>query len=146
MVTDEEPPTALRQVETPGRRRRLLSPQQLTELAQQDWRVLGLLVRFRSGERVGEELISELLPAVRARSARWRLVRLYGREDLRQELAAELLHVARTLPLTRADFITRRLMLAAARRVTRRLEREWYRQLEQARLSELDGASWQDER
>lgn len=145
MVTDDEPPPILQQVETPNRRKRLLSPEQLTKLAQQDWRVLGLLVRLRSGEPVADELLTELLPAVRGRSARWRPVRLYGRDDLQQELAAELLRVARSVPLTRADFVTRRLMLAAARRVTRRLEREWYRQLEQVRLTELDGASGRDE-
>ena len=143
MVTDAEEPAVLRQLAV-GPARRSLSPEQLTELGQQDWRVFGLLVRFRAGEPVGEELLDELLPLVRSRSARWRVVRLYGRDDLLQELEAELLRRARTLPIKRADFVTRRLMLAAARQVTRRLEREWYRQLDQVRLSEIAGASWKD--
>jgi hypothetical protein len=65
---------------------------------------------------------------------------LYGRNDLRQELIVEVLRLGKTLPLTRPDFLTRRLMLGAAKRLTRRLEGEWYRQLEQTSLMELDGA------
>ena len=43
------------------------------------------------------------------------------------------------------DFLTRRLMLAASKRLTKRLEREWYRQLEQLRLSDLDVEAEEDE-
>ena len=58
-------------------------------------------------------------------------VRIYGRGDLRQELILELLRTARTIPLRSPTFLIRRLVLNAAKNVTRRLEREWYRQLEE---------------
>jgi hypothetical protein len=58
-------------------------------------------------------------------------VRIYGRDDLRQELALELLRSARQIPLHKPAYLTRRLMLDATKRLTRRLEREWYRQLDE---------------
>lgn len=121
------------------RRKRTFSPGQLASFARRDQRVFDLLVRYRDGEPVAESIVSELLPAVRVKAGRMSPQRpLYGRNDLRQELIIEVLRLGKSMPLVRPDFVTRRLMLGAAKRVTRRLEREWYRQVEQVRLSELD--------
>lgn len=145
MAMDEEPELVIQQLEARGRRRRALGAEQLHRLVQQDWRLYGLLTRYRAGESAMEEILTELLPAVDGRSSRYRPVRLYGRDDLAQELSTELIRLARSMPLTRSDFLTRRLMLGAAKRVTRRLEREWCRQLETTLLSDLDGTGEEDE-
>jgi len=131
MGTNHGPAVVLQQLLASDRRKRSLHPQLYRAFGQQDQRVFGLLIRFQSGEQVAESLLTELLPAVDAKVARLRAVRLYGRDDLRQELAAEILYVARRLPVRRSAFITRRLILQATRRLTRRLEREWYRQLDE---------------
>ena len=131
MVTNQRPGLVLQQLMASDRRDRSIDPELLSAFGEQDLRVFGLLDRFRSGEPVADSLISELLPAVDAKVARLRAVRLYGRDDLRQELVAEIMYVARRLPLRRPAFVTRRLMLQATRRLTRRLEREWYRQLDE---------------
>ena len=131
MVTNHGPELVLRQLLASDRRERSVHPEVLRAFGEQDQRVFGLLTRFRSGEQVADCLITELLPVVDAKVARLRAGRLYGRDDLRQELAAEILYVARRLPLRRPAFITRRLILQATRRLTRRLQREWYRQLDE---------------
>jgi len=131
MVTNHGPELVLQQLLASDRRERSVHPELLRAFGEQDQRVFGLLTRFRSGEQVADCLITELLPAVDAKLARLRGGRLYGRDDLRQELAAEILYVAQRLPLRQPAFITRRLILQATRRLTRRLEREWYRQLDE---------------
>jgi len=68
---------------------------------------------------------------VEAKYVRMSAVGVYGRGDLRQELIAEVFYVAGRLPLKRPDYVTRRLMLSAAKRLARRLEREWHRQLDE---------------
>ena len=138
MVTTTDPEVVVEEV-LAKRRKRTYSPGQLAAFARRDQRVFDLLVRFRSGERVDHLIVAELLPAVRDKAGKMNpQPPLYGRNDLRQELIIEVLRVSKRIPLTRPDFLTRRLMLWAAKRLTRRLEREWYRQLEQARLSDLD--------
>ena len=138
MVTSTDPEIAVEELVV-TRRKRTFSPGQLASFARRDQRVFDLLLRYRGGEHVAESIVSELLPAVRDKAGRMSPQRpLYGRNDLRQELVIEVLRLGKTMPLARPDFVTRRLMLGAAKRVTRRLEREWYRQLEQVRLSELD--------
>ena len=67
----------------------------------------------------------------KTKAGRMSPIGLYGRGDLRQELIAEVMYVARHLPLKRPNFVTRRLMLAAAKRLARRLEREWYQRLDE---------------
>jgi hypothetical protein len=131
MVTNEGPELVLQQVKASDRRKRSISPELLERFRQQDLRVFDLLLRYRTGEPVAEALLAELLPAVQAKAERMSPVRLYGRGDLRQELVADLLCVARRLPLRGPNFVTRRLMLAAARRLARRLERAWYWQLDE---------------
>jgi len=131
MVTIDEPALVLQQLAAKDRRKRSIHPELLDRFARQDQRVFDLLVRYRAGEQVLDGIVAELLPAVHAKAERLSAVRLYGRDDLRQELIAEIIYVARQLPLRRPAFVARRLMLAAARRLTRRLERAWYRQLEE---------------
>jgi len=114
----------------------------LQQVGQQDLRVFDLLIRYRAEEPVAEALVAELLPAVEAKAGRMSPVGLYGRGDLRQELIAEVMYVAVRLPLKRPNFVTRRLMLAAAKRLARRLEREWFRQLDEW-YRQADGASRQ---
>ena len=152
MVTNPQPALFLEQLDASHRRKRSIDPELLERLAQQDNRVLELLLRHRSGEPVEDAIVAELLPAVGAKSGRMSPVRLYGRDDLRQQLIAEIFHVARKLPLRRPDYVTRRLMLGAAKRLTRRLEREWflqlaewYQQLDSTTPQESDGDSAEDE-
>jgi hypothetical protein len=138
MVTTTDPEIVVEELVV-TRRKRTFSAGQLASFARRDQRVFDLLLRYRGGEPVAESIVSELLPAVRDKAGRMSPQRpLYGRNDLRQELIIEVLRLGKSMPLVRPDFVTRRLMLGAAKRVTRRLEREWYRQLEQVRLSELD--------
>jgi hypothetical protein len=145
MVTDANPEVVIEEV-LAKRRKRTFRPEQLEAFARRDRRVFDLLTRYRSGEPVAESIMGELMPAVRQKTGRMSpQPQLYGRSDLRQELVIEVLALARTLPLARPDFLTRRLMLGAAKRVTRRLEREWYRQLEQTSLDELGEDSEEDE-
>lgn len=129
MVTSEGPELAFLQVKAGHRDKTSISPELLDRLHRQDVRVYDLLIRYRNGEPVVEAMLAELLPAVEAKSERMSPVGVYGRGDLRQELIADVLYVAGRLPLVRPDYITRRLMLAAAKRLARRLEREWHRQL-----------------
>jgi hypothetical protein len=131
MVTNEGPELVILQVKAGHRDKSPISPELLDRLQRQDVRVYELLVRYRTGEPVAEAVLAELLPAVEAKSERMSPVGVYGRGDLRQELIADLFYVARRLPLTRPDYVTRRLMLAAAKRLARRLEREWHRQLDE---------------
>ncbi len=138
MVTIDGPALALQQLGARDRRKRSIHPELLDQFARQDQRLFDLLVRYRAGEQVLDGIVAELLPAVHAKAVRLNAVRMYGRDDLSQELIAEIIYVARQLPLRRPAFVTRRLMLAAARRLTRRLERAWYRQLEEW-YRELDG-------
>jgi hypothetical protein len=140
MVTNDGPDLIYLQVKAIERRKRALGPELLDRFRRQDQRVFDLLVRYRAGEAVAEAMLAELLPAVDSKAARMSPVGLYGRQDLRQELIAEVLYVARRLPLTRPNFVTRRLMLAAAKRLSRRLEREWHRQLDHW-YRELSGRS-----
>jgi hypothetical protein len=138
MVTIDGPALVLQQLEASDRRKPSTHPELLDHFARQDERLFDLLLRYRAGEQVLDGIVAELLPAVHAKADRLNAPRLYGRDDLRQELIAEIIYVARRLPLPRPGFVTRRLMLAASRRLTRRLEREWYRQLEEL-YRELDG-------
>jgi hypothetical protein len=131
MVTTDGPGLVLQQLQASHRRKRSIHPELLERFAQQDLRLFDLLQRHRAGEPVGDQVVAELLPAVHVKAGRMSPVRLYGRDDLRQELATELVVSAWTIPLKKPDFLTRRLMLNAAKRLTRRLEREWQRQLEE---------------
>lgn len=131
MVTNEGPQLVYLQVKAGARAKSTISAELLDLFRLQDLRLFELLVRHRAGEPVAEAILSELLPIVRAKAGRMRPVGLYGRRDLQQELVTEIFYVAQRMPLTRTDFITRRLMLAAAKRLARRLEREWHRQLDQ---------------
>jgi hypothetical protein len=144
MVTTEDPEVSVEEL-VAMRRKWTFSPDQLEAFARRDRRVFDLLIRFRSGEPVSDSIVAELMPAVRQKAGRLSPLRLYGRDDLRQELVIEILRLARTLPLARPDFLTRRVMLGAAKRVTRRLEREWYRHLEQTSLEELGNGRREDE-
>jgi hypothetical protein len=130
MVTNRGPELVLQQLEVRDRRKRSIHPELLDRFAQQDQRLFDLLIRHRAGEAVAEAIVAELLPAVHAKARRMSPVRLYGRDDLRQQLILELFRTARTIPLKRPAFLTRRLMLDASKRLTRRLEREWYHQLD----------------
>ena len=130
MVTDDGPDLVLQQVKASDRRKRSINPELLVRFQQQDLRVFDLLLRYRAEESVAEALVAELLPAVEAKAGRMSPIGLYGRGDLRQELIAEVMYVACRLPLKRPNFVTRRLMLAAAKRLARRLEREWYQRLD----------------
>lgn len=129
MVTNEGPELAFLQVRARHRDEGSISPELLDRLRRQDVRVYDLLTRYRKGEPVAEAMLAELLPAVEAKSERMSPVGVYGRGDLRQELIADVFYVAGRLPLRRPAYVTRRLMLAAAKRLARRLEREWHRQL-----------------
>jgi hypothetical protein len=131
MVTKQISEPVLGPVEQKPRRRRSVEPKLLERLAQQDQRLFGLLLRFRAGEAVAGAIVDEVLPAVDAKARRLSPTRLYGREDLRQELIVELLQAAGTIPIRRPAFLSRRLLLDAAKRLTRRLERDWYQQLEE---------------
>jgi hypothetical protein len=131
MVTKDGPELVSQQIGARDRRKRSVDPQLLDRFEQQDQRLFDLLTRLRAGELVGEPFIAELLPAVQAKVERMSTLRLYGREDLRQELALELLRSAARIPLRTPAFLTRRLMLDALKRLTRRLEREWYHQLDE---------------
>lgn len=131
MVTTGGPKLVLQQLEASRRRKRSIHPELLAQFARQDRRLFDLLQRHRAGESVADEIVAELLPAIHAKAVRMSPIRLYGHEDLRQELVVELLRAAGKIPLTKPEFLTRRLMLDAAKRVTRRLEREWNRQLEE---------------
>jgi hypothetical protein len=113
------------------RRKRSIDPELLERLAEQDRRLFDLVARHRTGEPVAEAIVGELLPTIHAKAGRMSPVRLYGRDDLRQELIAEILHTIKTIPLKRPAFLTRRLVLNAAKNLTRRLEREWHRQLDE---------------
>ncbi len=144
MATSADPEVVIQEL-VARRRKRTFSPEQLEAFAKRDRRVFDLLIRYRNGESVAESIVAELLPAVLDKAGRMSpQPQLYGRDDLRQELITEVLRLGRTLPLARPDFLTRRLMLGAAKRLTRRLEREWYRQLDQARLSEVGGEPTED--
>jgi hypothetical protein len=129
MVTNVGPEIVYLQIKATHQAKKAISPDVLEQFHQQDLRVYDLLVRLRAEQPVAQALLAELLPAVEAKVQRVGPIRLYGRADLRQELITDLFHVARKLPLRRPEFVTRRLMLAAARRLARRLEREWHRQL-----------------
>jgi len=129
MVTNDGPELVYQQVKASSLGKQPISSELLDRFRKQDLRVFDLVLRYQAGEPVGEEMLAELLPVVGAKTRRLRPVGLYGRDDLRQEIVAELFYVARRLPLGRPDFVTRRLMLAAAKRLARRLEREWHRQL-----------------
>jgi hypothetical protein len=131
MVTNEGPELVPQQLGAPDRRKRSFHPELLDRFARQDQRLFNLLTRLRAGEPVCEPLLAELLPVVHAKVERMSTLRLYGRDDLRQELALELLRSAAKIPLRTPAFLTRRLMLDALKRLTRRLEREWYRQLDE---------------
>ena len=131
MVTTDGPGLVLQQLETSHQRKRDIHPELRNRLALQDQRLYDLLLRHRAGELVEDAIVTELLPVARAKAERMSPIRLYGRDDLRQELAIELVKSARRIPLKRPDFLTRRLMLDAAKSLTRRLEREWLRQLEE---------------
>lgn len=131
MVTTDGPGLVLQQFETSHQRKRDVRPELRNRLALQDQRLYDLLLRHRAGELVEDAIVAELLPVARAKSERMSPIRLYGRADLRQELTIELFRSARRIPLKRADFLTRRLMLDAAKSLTRRLEKEWLRQLEE---------------
>lgn len=131
MVTNEGPQLVYQQVKASARPKSTISAELLELFRRQDLRVFDLLVRYRAGEPVAEAILSELLPIVRAKAGRMKPVGLYGRGDLQQELVAEVFYFARRMSLTRPDFVTRRLMFAAAKRLARRLEREWHRQLDQ---------------
>ena len=145
MVTTTDPPVVIEELVV-TRRKRTFSPDQLATFARRDQRVYDLLVRYRRGEAVDDQIVVELTPAVRDKAGRMSPQRpLYGRNDLRQELITEVLRFGKIIRLTRPDFLTRRLMLAAAKRLTKRLEREWYRQLELLRLSDLDVEPEEDE-
>ncbi|HVC77474.1 MAG TPA: hypothetical protein VND96_13260 [Candidatus Micrarchaeaceae archaeon] len=145
MATSADAEVVIEELVT-GRRKRTFSPEQLAAFARRDRRVFDLLIRYRGGEPVADAIVTELMPAVRDKAGRMNpQPPLYGRNDLRQELTTELLRLSHTLPLTRPDFLTRRLMLGAAKRLTRRLEREWYRQLDQVRLKELGQDPMADE-
>ena len=145
MVTTTDPPVIIEELVV-TRRKRTFSPDQLATFARRDHRVFDLLVRYRRGEPVDDQIVVELRPAVRDKAGRMSPQRpMYGRNDLRQELMIEVLRLGKIIRLTRPDFLTRRLMLAAAKRLTKRLEREWYRQLEQLRLSDLDVAPKEEE-
>ena len=101
MVTIPDPKLVLRQIEASDRRKRSFDPELLEQFAEQDRRLFDLLLRHRAGEPVAEAIVGELLPAVHAKADRMRPVRLYGRDDLRQELIAEIFHTIRTIPLKR---------------------------------------------
>src|SRR5579864_7377157 len=131
MVTNEDPELAFLQVKAGHRDKSSLSPELLDRLQRQDVRVYDLLIRYRKGEPVADAMLAELLPAVEAKSERMRPVGVYGRGDLRQELISDVFYVAGRLPLRRPAYVTRRLMLAAAKRLARRLEREWHHQLDE---------------
>jgi hypothetical protein len=131
MVTNDGPQLVYLQVTTSAKAKGTISAELVEMFRGQDLRVYDLLLRYRDGEPVAEEILSELLPMVRAKAGRLRPVGLYGRGDLQQELVTDVFHVAERMVLTRPDFVTRRLMLAAAKRLARRLEREWHRQLDQ---------------
>lgn len=131
MVTNDGPELVPQQLEERDRRRRSVHPELLQRFARQDERLYEMLVRLRAGEPVGDGIITELLPRVHAKVARMSTLRLYDRDDLRQELMIELLRTAAKIPLRSPVFLTRRLMLDALKRLTRRLEREWYRHLDE---------------
>lgn len=131
MVTNDGPELVPQQLSARDRRKRSVDPELLDRFAKQDQLLFNLLLRFRAGEPVVDAIIEELLPAVHAKVGRMSAVRIYGRDDLAQELALELLRSARRIPLHKPNYLTRRLMLDAAKRLTRRLEREWYRQLDE---------------
>lgn len=131
MVTQEGPELAYLQVKASTKAKPTISAELVELFRRQDLRVFDLLVRYRAGEAVAEALLSELLPMVRAKAGRMKPIGLYGRRDLQQELVADVFHIARRMSLSRPDFATRRLMLAAAKRLARRLEREWHQQLDQ---------------
>jgi len=131
MVTTQRPDLVLQQIEARDRRKRSISPELLCQFAEQDQRLFDLIVRWRAGDAVADAIVDELLPTLQTKARRMSPVRIYGRGDLRQELIVELLRTARTIPLRSPTFLTRRLVLNAAKNVTRRLEREWYRQLEE---------------
>ena len=145
MVTIPGPELVLQQFEASHRRKRSIDPELLEQLAEQDRRLFDLVVRHRAGEPVAEAIVGELLPTIHAKAGRMSPVRLYGRDDLRQELIAEILHTIKTIPLKRPAFLTRRLMLNAAKNLTRRLEREWHRQLDEWYLELQAGAGWTPE-
>lgn len=131
MVTTDGPGLVLQQLETSHQRKRDIHPELRSRLALQDQRLYDLLLRQRAGEPVEDAIAAELLPVARAKADRMSPIRLYGRDDLRQELAIELVKSARRITLRRSSFLTRRLMLDAAKALTRRLEKEWLRQLEE---------------
>lgn len=142
MVTITGPELVLQQLEASDRRKRSVHPELLEQFVQQDRRLFDLLVRHRAGEPVATAIVAELLPAVHAKADRISPIRLYGRDDLRQELIAEIFHTIKTIPLKGPAFLTRRLMLNAAKNLTRRLEREWHRQLDEWYLELPVGAGW----
>lgn len=142
MVTIPGPELVLRQLEASDRRKRSIDPELLEHFVEQDRRLFDLVLRHRAGEPVAEAIVSELLPAIHAKAERMSPVRLYGRDDLRQELIAEIFHTIRTIPLKRPVFLTRRLMLNAAKNLTRRLEREWHRQLDDWHLALQGKVGW----
>ena len=129
MVTNKEPELVLQQLEASHQTERPVQSERQARLAAQDRRLLDLVVRYRAGESVGEQIVLELLPTVALKAERMSPIRLYGREDLRQELIAEIFHLLPRVSIRRPDFMTRRLVLAAAKRLVRRLERQWYSQL-----------------
>lgn len=131
MVTNDGPELVTQQLEARDRRKRSVDPELLRQFVRQDERLYELLLRFRAGEPVGDGIVAELLPRVHAKVDRMSTLRLYGKDDLRQELLLELLRSAARIPLRSHVFLTRRLMLDALKRLTRRLEREWYRELDE---------------
>jgi len=140
MVTIPGPELVLQQLEASDRRKRSIDPRLLEHLAEQDRRGFDFVVRPRAGGPGAGRAPPELLPAIHAKAGRMSPVRLYGRDDLRQELIAEIFHTIKTIPLKKHAFLTRRLMLNAAKNLTRRMEREWHRQLDEWYLELQIGA------
>jgi hypothetical protein len=64
---------------------------------------------------------------------------VFDREDLRQQLVVELLHLAATLPLGDGRYLKRRLIRRANQAVRRRLAREAFRRRRQVALHEVEG-------
>src|SRR5438132_13290562 len=94
MVTHEGPELAFLQVKAEHRGKSSISPELLDRLQRQDVRVYDLMIRYRKGEPVAEEMLAELLPAVAAKSKRMSPVGVSGRGDRGQELLADVCHVA----------------------------------------------------
>jgi len=138
MLTVKDPEVEASPLWTRRVRRRPLTPRDQDAFRRQDQRLFELLHRYRAGEDVGELIVAELMPAFRAKVRRMSVLRpLYRGEDMRQELVLELLRIARSMPLRGPEFLSRRVRLAAAQPLARRLRREWARQQAQVSLEKL---------